>query len=35
MGEQVAAGTLNKNKPKGQFEFSDQGVRPWVVCHDT
>ena len=23
MGEQVAAGTLNKNKPKAQFEFSE------------
>ena len=26
MGEQVAAGTLNKNKPKGQFEFSEWHV---------
>ena len=23
MGEQVAAGTLNKNKPKARFEFSE------------
>ena len=26
MGEQVAARTLNKNKPKAKFEFSERRV---------